>query len=146
MRYGRLAIGTFVLTFVALASCSSSNELRCHLAQIAADFKTESPLSLLPYAKLSAPSMIQYSDGSLYFFSSSDSKDVTVKLESPSRGGIDGTTSIRASAVEVVPSPANDSYVLHIFGREGRAEWASAEMTEVVLHPKVWFETWAALK
>lgn len=146
MRYVRLAAATLGLAFVALASCRSSDEMRCHLARIAADFKTETPVSLLPYARLSAPAMIQYSDGSLYFFSLVDSKDVTVELESPPDGRIDRTTSIRASAIEVVPSPENDSYVLHVFGREGREAWASAEMNEVVLHPKVWIETHAALK
>ena len=142
----RLVSAAVALTSMVFAACDSSSAMKDHLAQVAGDFKSNEPICLLPYAKLRAPAMTKFSDGSLYFFSSGVAKDVTLELESPSRGSLGRTTSMRAAAIEAVPSPENGSLVLHVFGRDESPSWASVDVTEVLLHPKVCIETRTELK
>jgi hypothetical protein len=142
----RLVSATVALTSMVFTGCDSSGAMKEHLAQVAVDFKSNEPISLLPYAKLRAPAMAQFSDGSLYFFSSGIAKDVTLELESPSRASPGVTRSMRAAAIEAVPSPENGTLVLHVFGRDECPSWASVDVTEVLLHPKVCVETRTELK
>lgn len=146
MWWRRLVSTTVALTSMVFASCDSSGAMRDHLAQVAGDFRSNESICLLPYATLRAPAMTKFSDGSLYFFSPGDAKDVTLELESPTRDSLGRTTSMRAAAIEAVPSPENGSLVLHVYGRDECPTWASVDVTEVVLHPKVCIETRTQLK
>jgi hypothetical protein len=90
--------------------------------------------------------MTRYSDGSLCFFSSGDSKDVLLQITSPTRPGAVPPESIRANAVEVLPSPESGALVLHVFGREQDSPHLPFDVTEILLLPRVYLENRTRLK